>query len=89
MGNAAVCARKLQWGTWELDLNADKEFLEELEKHCGSKSIVAQPDSNLLPSDQWRTIIPLRHRLTMEKIVNRFVHYYHHYMQAWPTFAEV
>ena len=27
VSNDAVCARKLSCGTWELDLNADKEFL--------------------------------------------------------------
>ena len=45
VSNAAVCARRLWCGTWELDLNVD-------EKHCGNKSIVAQPDSNLPPSGQ-------------------------------------
>ena len=26
------------------------EVLKELRKHCGTKSVVAQPESNLLPS---------------------------------------
>ena len=33
-------------------LECRQRVLLELEKHCGSKSIVAQPDSNLPPSGQ-------------------------------------
>ena len=72
MNNAEVCARKLLCGTWELNLNVDKEVLQELEKHCGNKSIVAQPDSDLLLSSQQCTILPLCDRITMEKLYTNF-----------------
>ena len=41
--------------------------LECRQKHCGSKSIVPQPDSTCYPRFNERTIIPLRHRLTVGK----------------------